>query len=152
AMVACADSPLFVNWAKFWADDRPENDWILDQLLARGRGHAFWAAQKTGKSLVTLWMAASLATREDPIRVVYLDYEMTEDDLYERLSDMGYGPETDLSRLRYAVLPALAPLDHPEGGAALLEVVDTEQAAYPDHHVVLIIDTTSRAVAGDESS
>jgi len=45
---------------------------------------------------------------------VNLDDEMGED-LYERRSDMGHGPNVDLSRLKHALLPTLAPLDTKEG-------------------------------------
>jgi hypothetical protein len=142
---------FYVDWDAFWNVDRPDHDWLLEPILARGRGHSIWAAKKTGKSLVALWMAAELATRGD-VLVIYLDYEMTDDDLLDRLTDMGYGPDTDLSRLRYAVLPSLPPLDQPEGGDALLERVEREQKTHPGLHVVVIIDTTSRALVGDENS
>jgi hypothetical protein len=45
--------------------------------------------------------------------------EMTLDDVHERLGDLGYGPDDDLERRNYHLLPALPPLDHPEGGAAV---------------------------------
>ena len=48
-----------------------------------------------------------------PIHVLYLDYEMTRADLRERLEDMGYGPDADLKRLHYALLPDLRPARHP---------------------------------------
>ena len=84
--------------------------------------------------------------------VVYLDYEMGEDDLHERLADIGYGPDTDLSRLRYALLPSLAPLDQPgDGPATFSTLVDAEQAAHPDAHVVVLVDTLGRAVVGAEN-
>jgi hypothetical protein len=143
---------IFVNWSDFWQTDHAETDWLFEPILARGRGHAIFASRKTGKSLVTLWMAATLATGGEPVRVVYLDYEMTGADLDERLTDMGYGPATDLSRLRYALLPSLPPLDTPDGGAALLHIVAAEQAAHPRDDLAVIIDTTSRAVTGDENS
>jgi hypothetical protein len=141
-----------VDWAAFWSRERNDADWLLDPFLARGRGHVLYAAQKAQKSLLMLWAVAKLATGPEPIFAVYLDFEMSEDDIFERLTDMGYGSHSDLSRLRYALLPSLPPLDQPEGAAALLDLVDLEQAARPDHHGVVIIDTTSRAVAGDENS
>lgn len=143
---------VFVGWDKFWARDRREAEWLYPPILARGRGHAIFAAHKVGKSLVLLDIAARLATGRDPVVVVYLDYEMGEDDLYERLADMGYGADTDLSRLRYALLPSLPPLDQPDGAAALFAILDAVEAAHPDHHVVVVIDTTGRAVAGEENS
>ena len=39
--------------------------------------------------------------------VMYLDLEMTEDDVRELLADPGYGPNDDLSRLAYFQLAAL---------------------------------------------
>jgi hypothetical protein len=98
-------------------------------------------------------MALALATGSpvlyrpagDPLTVVYLDMEMTEDDLYGRAGDMGYGPDVDLSRLHYILLPSLPPLDTPEGGAALMEYV-LEVGAQ-----VVIVDTLARSVAGPES-
>ena len=142
---------LFIDWSEFWDRDRTEADWLYEDVLARGRGHAFYAGHKVGKSLFLLWLAAFLAVHRDDVVVVYCDYEMTEDDVHERLDDMGYGPGHDLSRLRYWLLPQLAPLDTPKGGTDLLAVVDRVQAEHPDHHVLVVIDTTGRAVAGAEN-
>jgi hypothetical protein len=140
----------FIDWSAFWTKDRRDAEWLLEPILARGRGHAVWARHKTGKSLVLLWMAAELARRPDVVQI-YLDYEMGEDDLYERLAEMGYGPESDLSRLRYALLPSLPPLDTEAGGRALLEIVDAEQAVHPGAELVVFADTLGRAVAGPEN-
>ena len=149
-LLAAANS--FVDWATFWDRDRREADWCFPDVLARGRGHAIYAGHKTGKSLFMLHVAALIATGTDPNVVVYLDYEMGEDDLYERLDEMGYGPHSDLSRLRYALLPTLPPLDRPEGAKELDVILDKVLADYPGHHLVVIIDTTGRAVEGDENS
>lgn len=147
-----ASSPLtFVDWSTFWQHDREPADWIFPDVLARGRGHSMYAARKTGKSLFMLFVAATIVTTRPDTIVAYLDYEMTEDDLYERLVDMGYGPDTDFSRLRYALLPSLPPLDTPDGGTALFAFLDGIQAEHPAHHLVLIIDTTSRAWIGKEN-
>lgn len=139
----------FINWAEFWAKDRNEPEWLLDRILARGRGHALYAKRKAGKSLLMLWCALQLV-RAGHV-VIYLDYEMTDDDLEERLSDLGCGAETDLSLLRYALLPSLPPLDTAPGGVALLDIVDREQIEHPKLHVATVIDTIGRAAAGDEN-
>jgi hypothetical protein len=76
---------------------------------------------------------------------------MGEEDLKERLEDMGHGPASDLELLRYALLPNLPPLDTREGGLALLDRVDGVRARFPDRHVALIIDTFGRVVAGKEN-
>src|SRR5262249_54030743 len=122
-------------------------------LLARGRAHAFVAPAKSGKTLLFQEVALALATgrpvlhrpASEPLTVVYLDMEMTEDDLYERAGDFGYGPDDDLSNLHYILLPSLPPLDTPEGGAALLDYVTNVSAD------VVIVDTLARSVAGPES-
>lgn len=147
---AIEDADEFIDWPTFWAKERTPAEWLVEPILARGRGHAIYAKHKTGKSLVMLWMAAQLSQHDDVV-VIYLDYEMGEEDLDERLTDLGYGPESDLSRLRYDVIPSLPPLDQPEGGAALLHLVDVEQRAHPDAHIVVVIDTIGRAVVGDEN-
>jgi hypothetical protein len=142
-----------IDWPKFWNQERTDADFLVEPILARGRGHAFVAPAKAGKTLLFQELALALATgravlhrpASDPITVVYLDMEMTEDDLYERASDFGYGPDDDLSRLHYILLPSLPPLDTPEGGAALLEYVHDVNAD------VVIIDTLARSVAGPES-
>lgn len=144
------DDAFFVDWPAFWARVRLGPDWLFDDVLARGRGHAIYASHKTGKSLLMLWLAVEMARRG--VAVVYLDFEMGDDDLFERLADMGYGPATDLSFLHYAVLPSLPPLDTEQGASVLLAKVDAVIAAHPGVEVAVVIDTTARAVAGEENS
>jgi hypothetical protein len=79
------------------------------------------------------------------VHVVYIDAEMTESDLYERLDEMGYGPGSDLSHLHYYLLPSLPPLDTPDGGTTLLNIVRRHKAE------LVIIDTTSRVLEGGEN-
>jgi hypothetical protein len=147
-----ATASFFIDWPAFWQHDHGEQEWIFEPILARGRGHAIYAKHKTGKSLLLLWIASTLATTRSDVIVLYLDYEMCEDDLHERLVDMGYDEDADLSRLRYALLPSLPPLDrHGTGPTALYELVDAEQAAHPSAHVVVLIDTLGRAVVGAEN-
>lgn len=139
----------FIDWSTFWLRDRTEADWLLEDILARGRAHAVYAPHKAGKSLFMLWVVLQLI--KAGVAVIYCDYEMTEDDLWERLTDMGCGPDTDLSLLRYWLLPTLSPLDTAKGATELLGVVDEVQAEHPDRHIAVILDTTSRAVAGAEN-
>ena len=143
---------MFINWPSFWERDHDEAEWVYPDVLARGRGHALYAAHKLGKSLFMLYVAAQLATGPDPVVVTYFDYEMTEADVHDRLEDMGYGPGSDLSRLRYTLLPTMPPLDTAEGARALMRVLDDVQGQWPSHHIVTIIDTISRAVCGEENS
>jgi hypothetical protein len=141
----------FIDWHTFWQRDRSDAEYLYDEVIVRGRGHALYALHKTGKSLFMLHAAAHIATHDTDTVVVYLDYEMTEDDLQERLEDMGYGPEHDLTKLRYWLLPTLPPLDSPAGGAALIQIIAEVAHQFPDHHIAVIIDTTGRAVTGDEN-
>ena len=71
---------------------------------------------------------------------------MSTADLYERLTSLGYGPHDNLTRLHYALLPSLPPLDTPEGGNHLLALAQQLQAD------AVVVDTIGRAVTGEENS
>lgn len=141
-----------IDWAEFWSQERNPREWLVEPILPAGRQAAIWASHKTGKSLLALDVAAALASGrsalgncpKDPITVVYLDFEMTLDDLRDRLADLGYGPADDLSRLLYFQLPRLPPLDSAEGGEALEDIVVEHDPA------LVILDTMSRVVDGPE--
>jgi KaiC/GvpD/RAD55 family RecA-like ATPase len=145
-----ASTIAYIDWPLFWAQDHAEQEWLFDDVLAKGRAHSIYAKHGTGKSLFAVYMAAQIAASGKAV-VQYLDYEMTEADLFERLDDMGYGTGTDFSRLRYAMLPSLPPLDTAVGAAALMGAVDALQEEFPDVPVVTILDTMSRAVRGEEN-
>ena len=140
----------FIDWATFWTTDFEEAEWLYPDVLARGRGHVLYATHKEGKSLFCLSIAAELASGDQDVVCVYLDYEMTPVDLWERLSDMGYEGKV-ITRLRYALLPTLAPLDTAAGGDELDELLDGVEAEFPGHHIAVLIDTTGRAVTGKEN-
>ena len=91
-----------------------EAQWVFPDVLARGRGHAIYAKHKTGKTWFTLSMAATLAMGPAPVACVYLDYEMGGRPISASGSrTWASGPESDLSRLCYALWPVLPPLTHP---------------------------------------
>ncbi len=77
--------------------------------------------------------------------MLYVDLENSEDDIFERLRDMGYGPG-DLGHLHYYSFPDLPALDSALGGAQLLELAQLHDAQ------VVVIDTTSRVITGEEDS
>ena len=143
-----------VDWQRFWEDDHSDEDWLAEPLIPRGRAIALYAPAKAGKSTIVLAVAAAVATgrrvlghhRATPVEVLYLDYEMTQSDLQQRLLELGYGPSDDMSRLHYALLPSMPPLDTVDGARALLELVDTTKAE------LVVVDTFGRAVEGDEDS
>jgi hypothetical protein len=153
ADAAPVDAPsILLDWPTFWGHDRDEAEWLAEPIIPAKRSVALFAPGGTGKSLLALWLAAGLATGArllgppvDPVDVLYLDYEMTEDDLAERLENMGYGPDSDLSRLHYALLPSLPGLDEPEGGKVVVELARHVNAQ------LVVIDTFGRAVHGDEN-
>ena len=136
-----------------WTTDHKQAEWLLEPILAAGRNHSFVAAAKAGKSLLLLEACAALATGKpflakpetEPVTVVYVDYEMTEGDVKERLQDFGYGPDDDLTRLRYFTTPTINPLDTEHGAAEFLAAINE---IGPD---LVAIDTMSRAVSGEEN-
>ncbi|MHB1928976.1 MAG: AAA family ATPase [Acidimicrobiales bacterium] len=142
-----------LDWAAFWTADNPEQEWLVEPLIPARRQVAIYSTAKTGKSLLALDVAAGLATgrallgatRAPPTDVVYLDLEMTGDDIRERLEDMGYGPDSDLSRLHYYLLPSLPSLDTDLGGQ-VLEAICRRYTAQ-----LVVVDTMARAVTGDEN-
>jgi hypothetical protein len=144
---------MLIDWAEFWGREQDAEDWLVWPLVPAGRGVALYAPAKAGKSLIVLALAAAAATgragldglTRPPVEVLYLDYEMTLDDLQERMEAFGYGPESDLSHLHYASLPSLPPLDSPEGAKAVMELVEAVSAQ------VVVIDTFGRATVGEEN-
>ena len=139
----------------FWTAQEEDQEFLIAPFIGRGRAHALFAAAKVGKSYIILQAFAAAAipghtswaeTPTEPVKVLYLDYEMTEDDLRDRLETFGYGPQDDFSRFHYIKASMLgADLDTYEGGKALLE-----QALKWDVDLV-VMDTMSRAVSGDEN-
>lgn len=144
--------PQPVDWHALY-NRTNDAEWLVEDVWPEGRQLHIHAPRKAGKSLLMLHIAASLAAGRDPfngrtqppVRVSYLDYEMTEDDLLERLEEMGY-TEDDHEHLTYYLWPAIAPLDTPEGGRALLELVRRDRSR------AVVLDTVSRVVEGDENS
>lgn len=143
-----------IDWSALWTIDNEADDWLIGPIIARGRGHALYAPAKAGKSLLTLYLAACAATGRpvldhgggEPVRTLYVDAEMTGSDVRERLVDMGFGPDDDLSALAYYSLPAVAVLDSEAGGAEILEL------AQAHHAELVIIDTLGRVLGGEENS
>lgn len=142
-----------VDWSTFWDADDEDHEWLLEPMFAQGRSHAIYAGAKTGKSFTVLAACAALATgrpwlghKSEPRVVLYIDFEMTAEDIRDRLSEFGYGPGDDLSKLHYALLPSLPPLDTEDGGVALLWAALSVGAA------MVVIDTTGRALGGEENS
>jgi RecA-family ATPase len=143
-----------LDWRRFWASETTAEDYVIEPLIAAGRQTAIYSVAKAGKSLLALDVVAAAATgrsilgqpAKPPIRIVYIDLEMTEDDLRERLGDLGYGSDDDLSNIAYYQLPSLPPLDTDLGGDILTGIAEAHRAD------VVFIDTMARAVRGEENS
>lgn len=145
---------MLVDWKTFWSLEHATEEWLAKPLIAKGRQTALFAGAKTGKSWLTLNVVAALASgkpilgqpAQPPIHCLYLDYEMIESDLYERLEQFGYTEDDDLSHLHYALIPNLPPLNTTEGASAVMKLVELTKAE------VVVIDTTGRAIDGEENS
>lgn len=147
---AAADDPdqrlrdMLIDWAEFANTDHNAATWLWEPVIPAGRATAIFAKGGTGKSLVVLRMVVDLVRQG--VKVLYLDYEMTPDDLDDRLTDMGVEDPTEFTgTLFYAQLPPLDPLDTGEGGRdirRLAQIADAE---------LVVIDTFARAVEGDEN-
>lgn len=144
---------ILIDWETFWAKDHSAEEWIAYPVVPAHRQVALYAPGGTGKSLLALAIAAALATGrpclgQPPVprqHVLYFDYEMTEADLMERLTDLGYDHGDDWSHLHYALLPALDPLDTKDGARRVCALADQVGAE------LVVIDTMARAVEGDEN-
>jgi AAA domain len=142
-----------LDWQALWADDT-EEEWIHYPLLPARRSVAIYSAPKVGKSLLILEFAVAISrgeeflnfTPERRFRVLYVDFENDpRGDVRSRLQAMGYTPD-DLDHLDYLSFPTMAGLDSERGALELLEAVK----AYKSE--VVVIDTVSRAVDGEEDS
>lgn len=146
----------YIDWMTL-VDEDDEVTWLVENMWPTGRTVVLYALQKTGKSLVSLHIAASLALGVDPFTgkeitphiVMYLDYEMTRSDIHERMLDMGHYDNMrtgKLVNLKYALHPPTAPMDTAEGGRQVLAMALEAKAD------VVIIDTVARVIKGDENS
>ena len=126
---------------------------LVEPLLPSGRLIALYAQGKAGKSLLALEVAAALATGkptlaqppQPPLSVIYIDQEMTPDDIHDRLTDLGYNPTDNLDYLYYYQLQTFWPFDTAQGGEQLLDIVNQHQAR------LVILDTVARLVDGPEN-
>lgn len=151
AAIAARYAPL--DWDAVFAADDLAPDWLVPEVLERGRSHAIFSPAKAGKSLLTLDMVAAVATGRallgrpgrDPVTVLYVDLENSRTDLHRRLSGMGYAPDQLKPRLIYLSFPDLPPLDSPEGGRHLAALVRHHGAG------LVVLDTVSRVVDGPEN-
>lgn len=142
----------YVDWPPFLAGEMEDVKWYLEGMWPVGRQMHIHAPRKSGKSLFMLYAAVKMAQGIDPITGAagttyvpgYMDYEMTHQDIRERLLDMRM-TASDLVNLRYWIIPRLPPLDTAQGGRQLLAwLVDAGCDC-------VILDTFARVVEGSEN-
>ncbi|MET8866498.1 AAA family ATPase [Nonomuraea sp. NPDC004580] len=145
-----------IHWETAFARQPDDTPWLVEPLIARGRSIAIYSPPKAGKSLLTLEVAAALATgrpvlgqpAQEPMTVMYIDIENSEEDIVERLENLGYGPP-DFPLLQqhliYYSFPNLPALDSQAGGQHMV--------ALAKHHqpVLVVVDTVSRVIEGSEN-
>jgi hypothetical protein len=143
-----------LDWSAFWKSEDTVNDWLIEPLVPSGRHVSLYARAKVGKSLLTLDAVAAAATGQsalgfparDKVHVCYFDLEMGPVDLRDRMTALGYGPDSDLGCLHYFQSPGLPPLDTPLGGEVVCAIAQRYGAE------LVVIDTLTRAVRGEENS
>lgn len=145
-----------LDFADLLSSDDDGEEWLLEPLLPARRLVALYSAPKVGKSLLMLEIAVGLAlgaptlgVTPEPARVLYVDFENDpRGDIKRRLEAMGYGPDDGIrlnENLCYLSFPTMAKLDTAQGAFELVTAVN-EYACQ-----VVVIDTVSRAVSGEEN-
>lgn len=142
-----------LDWTDVFSRDPTEHQWLVEPVLPAGRSVNWYSDMRAGKSLLALYIAAGLATGRavferpagDPVHVLYIDQEMTVDDVQERLEEMGFGPD-DLAHLHYLQQTLIPPFDTPDGGDALADLAKFYGAE------LVVIDTMAESVKGEENS
>lgn len=142
-----------VDWCQL-EEPLPPAEWLVPQVIERGRFVLLYAREGAGKSLVLQQqMGACVAGRilgaaetlGHPPTVLYLDRENNWPDLHERYNAAGFKPD-DLARLRYVLVDEMPMLNTPAGAQELLALAYRYQAD------AVIIDTFSRFVDGEANA
>lgn len=140
-----------IDWEALAADQHVQ-EWLCEPVIPQGALVALYSPPKVGKSLLALDLAIAISQGTQALGVectqadvLYLDYENTRYDVRDRITDMGNPHLKGLEHLHYESFPDLPALDTPQGGTELLAMA---QAA---HAGLVIIDTVSRAISGDEN-
>lgn len=150
----------YLCFADLYASDPEPIQWLMPPIAAGGRVTTLYAPGKAGKSLIAMEVALALATGRgallrhgqsgrEPVHVLYIDQEQTVEDWRDRSMQMGYGPDDAHlldEYLHVLSFRAWAPFDTPAGGAQVMASARATSAR------LVIIDTISKVVAGEENS
>lgn len=141
-----------LDWAPFYATDFGQVELLPGRLMGPGQQITIVGDGKAGKSLFVqewLWrMAYGLPFLNDhahpQIPVLYVDAENGHQDIQERFTSYGAGPDR-MGLMSYASFPPLRPLDTAGGGADLMAMVRECEAE------LVCLDTVSRFISGPEN-
>jgi hypothetical protein len=149
-----------LDWSKVLTDaEDADIEWLAYPFLETGTVSSMYCDPKDGKSLITQVICKQIALGEavlgspatEPRPVLYLDYENPESIVGERFQDMGASASELAPWLVYSSFPAMKPLDTPEGGEMLWELVSAmTESGHPP--ALIVIDTLSKTFTGAESS
>lgn len=154
--VATATGPPLneiIDWHELFASEDDGEEWIVEPILPARRMVALYSAPKAGKSLLMLEIAVAVARGtevlgrqvEEARRVLYVDFENDpRGDVRTRLEAMEVTAD-QLDNLCYLTFPSLAKFDTEQGAVDLMRHVEHYECE------VVVIDTVSRAVAGEEN-
>jgi hypothetical protein len=143
-----------IDWHELFAGEDQGEEWIIEPLLPARRMVALYSAPKAGKSLLMLELAVAMARGtkvlgadlDRPYRVLYVDFENDpQGDIRTRLEAMGEAEAGRLGNLCYLTFPSLAKFDTAQGAIDLMRHVEHYECE------IVVIDTVSRAVAGEEN-
>lgn len=144
------DLSTYLNWNEAYMDQK-DVEWLCEPFIPAGRLVALYSPPKVGKSLLALEIAAAisrgaecLGTPTTQATVLYLDYENAVQDVVSRLKAMGRSPG-ELDALKYWSFPMAPALDTAAGGALVLQHAQDTGAG------LVVIDTVSRCISGDEN-
>lgn len=132
-----------IDWEIAFKEEDEDVSWIRPGFLEAGTLTALFSAPGVGKSLLSLQVALE-AVREG-FTVTYVDDENRTADIVGRLRSSG-ASWRELDHLIVYNFQNLPPLDTDEGGEHL------EALAEADRPDLVILDTISRMVAGDENA
>lgn len=142
----------YIDWDTLWSSDTEDREELIPGLWTVGACGSIYSPAGAGKSLLGLEWAACMALGHDilgqpiaPRTVLYLDLENDEQLIRERLEELGHA-NTNIEHLHYSLLGDWQPLDTEPGGTMLLTEA-TRLAAD-----IVIIDTTSRIINGEENT
>ncbi len=150
----------FVDWNTFGVTTEAPT-FLIAPLFVKGGVNVIYSEAGMGKSLLVQYAMAALASGKpflgydggEPVSVLYIDQEMSDGLLLDRLEDAAYhvrydDPERDPvlgAHFHYANMPPLPMLNTPEGGEAMRKLAEHFEAQ------VVVIDTTTDSVEGDEN-